>query len=235
MADGDNTKTVSAEDFEKLQAKYDRTLGELTDVKKTLDQFKGIDIAKLKADSEALTQLEKEVASTSPDKLKEWKDKEKQKLRDEVAKELKEAKELTEKLSKENRKLKITDKVFAAIAPKFNEDVHDDLKEYAERYGDLDDQGNIIFKDAQGNPRFKNGNEPFTIEDFGAELVQKKPSWAKASFTGGTHQNGATTKGGTDYSHIKTFNDLMKLPNAREVLKNLPYEQQQEIGRNTKL
>lgn len=233
MAEGETT--ISKEEFDKLQSKYDRTLGELTDVKKTLDSFKGINIEKLKADSEALSQLEKENASQSPDKLKEWKQKEAQKLRDEVAKELKEARELSEKLGKENRKLKITDKVFAAIAPKFNDDVHDDLKEYAERFGDINEKGEIIFKDVSGNPRFKNGNEPFTVEDFGAELVTKKPSWAKATFTGGTHQNGASTNGTATYSHIKTLSDLHKLPNHAEIWNKLPLAQKQEIGRNTKL
>jgi DNA-directed RNA polymerase subunit F len=193
MAEGDNT-TVSAEEYNKLKTQVQNWQAKATDYEK---RFAGIDPDAVKAKLEDYELLRKESAKTDPDKFDKWAKSESDKIRSEIAKELKEARELADRYGRENKELKVTDRVFATISPKFNPDTADIIKDYTRRYCDIDDTGSIIIKDDNGKERYKDGNVRMTAEDFGTWLANKYPSLATATFKPGTQQPGKEGKADT--------------------------------------
>lgn len=194
MADNANAGDSGALEAKvtELDTRAKRFEGLLATAEKDLAKFKGLDIEKLKADSEALTQLQHERAQNKPEELKAFREAEREKIRKEFAPKL-------EEYETENKKLKgslhehlIVDKALTTVGAKFNEDAHIFVKDMIRRSMDRDEQGNIVVKDEQGNVRYSRAKptEKLGLEEWAEEIASKHPSIAKPTVTSGSKSAG---------------------------------------------
>lgn len=187
-------KTIPVEDFEKEVEKRRKFQAEAEDFRK---RFDGVDLERLKASHEELAILKKQGAVGDEKKIDELLQSREAEIRKQVQKDIDESKGTISKLQAENKELKVVDRVFALAASKFNDDCHDDVKAYIRKYGDLDDGGEIVFKDDTGKPRYVPGSTTQVMrgQEFIDWLSGTKQSWAKPTTVSGTKENGTKTKG----------------------------------------
>lgn len=203
MSEEDKTQEemISLAEYNKAQEKVRNLGGKLTDLEKKLEEFSGIDLVGLKADREALRNLEKERAQGSGkqedlDALIAAREKA---VRDELQPNLEKYENDLKSANSKIRELTIVDKGFSKISSQFNDDTHDFIKDLVRKNVDLDEEGNFIVKDKDGKVRYSQGsaNKPMSLDEYGAELAQKHPSFAKPTTTSGGRQNGTQTSGGS--------------------------------------
>lgn len=229
---------IPAYRYEQLDKAHKNAVGRLTELEKTLEKFKGIDPDEFFALKTAQEEEAKRQASKSPDKLEEHWNKKLNDARKEWDGKLSTFEEENKKLKSQIRSLQITDKVMAEVGPLFNQDTHRWIKAEVERRADLDQDGNLVFKDEKGDVMFSPSRrtEPLSIKEFGEMLVKEFPSAAKptsgggsADMTRGNRTNGHHSKAPT------TLDELNAMPNPREVLAKMTAEERQVLMKNTRL
>jgi hypothetical protein len=198
--ENNSTTPPPAVDSVALQAKNDQLYGQLVDMKKQLESFTKLgDPESLRGRLEDYENLRKDKAITSKDDLDKLLQTKEQEIRQSLQSEFEGLKGTFEKTQSELRELKITDRVFSLAASQFNDDVHDDVKDYIRKYCDLNEDGQIIVKDAKGGIRHRDGKpaEKMDGADFVNWLATQKPSWAKAKGKSGDRVNGTMSTGGS--------------------------------------
>lgn len=208
--------------------------GRLADMEAKLQAFEGIDPAAIREIIAEKERLAEEMRKKDPAKLEEHFKAEKQRLIDTYESKLKAALEENAKLKAQNKSLTVTDKVMASIGKYFNDDVLDIVKTVVERHCDLDEAGQIVIRDENGEemPSPKNRMLPISIEEFGQWLVEKRPSLAKPIGMGGTASasQGERAKRGANGRIPATYAELQAMPNAKEIWANLSYEEKSKLA-----
>lgn len=169
--------TVSKAEYDGLLEKYRKEQAKAVDYER---RYKGVDLDALKAKAEERDILAAEGAKGDPNKVKAEIDRAVHETRKQLQKELDERDQLLGKLKGENKELRVVDRVFAEAAGKFIDKAHGDLKRVIRESGDLDDEGNIVFKDSKGEILYskKNRSETMGVEEFIEALCEEKPHWA---------------------------------------------------------
>lgn len=189
-------RTISLEDYEKLQEKYRRAESEREDFKRKAEAY-GMTPEEVRNLKHSHDEFKKADALGDPKKFDAEVERREAEIRKQVQKDLDTLKSEKDRAFSRIKELEVTDRVFGVAASKFNDDTHDDVKAYIRKYGDLDESGNIIFKDENGKPRYAPGSTTKLMapEDFVGWLVSTKPSWAKPTIKAGDKQEGAKTNG----------------------------------------
>lgn len=190
-------------EYEQLREKHTQVAGKLTDFEKQFERVSrlgGLD--KIAADLEAFNLLQEERAKEKPEDLKAWKTEAETKIRSTIQQELDGYK--TKATSAENKfkELAIVEKTFGAAASKLVQAAHEDFKVLARQHGDLDDKGNIIYKDAQGNVLYKEGSttEPLDSEGFVSWAAKNKPHYFSSQTVSGDRDGQTSTDSGSGSS-----------------------------------
>lgn len=194
-------------DAVELQQKYERerdrannALGKLTDLEKQIERFKGIDIDKLKADSEALAMMMKDKAKTSGNQadIDALLSETEKKVRDQLQPKIEELANDKNQLASKLKELTVVDGVYSKIGNKFNDDMQSFVKQIIRQSVDLNENNEFIIKDENGKPRYSkvSVNQLMTIDEFSKELEEKYPSAVKSSVPAGTKTNGTTKVSG---------------------------------------
>lgn len=209
MADDGAPKTVSLEEYNTLKAELSqrderakRFESQLADLEKKHAKFKDVDLDRLRADSSALAELQRQRAAANPDDLKTWREEQKVSLRRELQTELEGLTAENKRLSTQNRELLIVDKAMAEIGPKFNEDGHVFIKQYIRESIDRDEAGNFVVKDNRGESRYstKKPAEKLSLVEWAEELASKHPSIAKSTTVAGSKNPSLRQTNGTSQS-----------------------------------
>ena len=232
-----------AEDVNALKAKlneYDERAKRFealaTDYEKKLSRYKGVDLDRLKADSEALAQKIRDEAAQSKDPadLKKWQEAQSAKIRSEVQRELDDLRDTNKKLAGVNHELTVVDKAMERIGGRFNDDMHPFIKGYIRQQVERDDKGELYIKGEDGEARYspsKPANR-LSLDEWAEELAQKHPSAAKATVPRGSGKGGEKINGTAGVDSLRfmsmTPEQRAKLPSkdrgalAMEALKNIP-------------
>ncbi len=229
-AEGNNGSDDGVQTNDELareRAKSQKLFAELTDLKKTYQQFtsmyKDIDPDEARKLKEKNEELERKAIEKDPAKMEEMFNRKFTRFQTEMAeKEASLTKEL-EKYKKENKTLRVTDKVMAEIGSLFNEDALKFIKREVEEFCDLDDDGStIVVKDEDGNVQFRNG-KIIGIKDFGEQLIEKYPSLARARGVGGAKDAspGPKRQGAGSGRIPETYAELQSMPNSKAVFDEL--------------
>jgi hypothetical protein len=234
----DGEGVIPAYRYEQLDKAHKNAIGKLTELEKQVEKFKGIDPQEFFALKSAADQAEKDKALKSPDKLEEHWNKKFLDARKEWDGKLSTYEQENQQLKNQIRNLKITDKVMLEVGPLFNPDTHRWIKSEVERRADLDQDGNLVFKDETGEVMFSptRRTEPLSIKEFGAILVGEFPSAAKPTSGGGSAD---MTKGNRTNGHHSrvptTLEELNAMPNPRDTLAKMSAEDRNILMKNTRL
>lgn len=185
----DQDQTITPDEFKKVKEINQRLQGKLTDIEKRYNEFtsiyKDIDPVEAKELKKKLEEAERKAAEKDPGKMEELYERKMNKIRSEYETEKQTIAQQLQALQKENKTLKVTDKVMAEIGALFQSDALKFIKREVEELCDLDEDGAIVIKDENGDPIFRNGKY-ITLKDFGELLAEKYPSLAKAQGSSGT-------------------------------------------------
>lgn len=199
---GATGQTFTLADIEKERA-HAQHFKQLADENaQKLKSFEGVDPEDYRKSKAELEEIKKKAALGDPAKLEEWQKSKEDEIRKQVQKDLDDARSTAEKLSKQNKELTVTDKVFASVAQRVTQDLSGFIKEQIRAHGDLDAQGNIVFKGEDGKPLYAPGSttQLMTVEQFGEYLSNKYPSAFTPLEKGGTKQGGERANTGGSYS-----------------------------------
>lgn len=229
-----NTTTTAAETIAK--AEYDKAIERAQrfeamtrDLEVKLSNYKDIDPKAYKALKEEYDNLKKDQAIGSPEKFDAEVKRREAEIRGTIEKDLNLLRDQVSKLASRNKELEVTDKVFALASSELFETAHDDFKEYIRRFGDKDEAGNIIFKDEQGNPRYKKGSTTQLMgpADFVEFMKENKPHLFKAKSRAGVPTNGTVipSNGNTNGLDVERY-----LAMSKEERRALPIATQQKLA-----
>lgn len=221
----DGQDAVSPEQFKKAVERAQRFEAQLKDLEKKHQQFasmyKDIDPDEAKALKTKLEEAERKAAEKDPAKMEELFERKLNKFKQGWDEEKTTITYELEKLRKENKTLKVTDKVMSEIAGLFNPDALKFIRREVEEQCDLDDDNTIVVKDEDGSPIFKNGKY-LGIKDFGEMLVERYPSLAKAQGVSGSKDSGSGQKvHGRQVREPQSYAELVQMgPAGKEWLDN---------------
>lgn len=198
--------------------KFHRVQAQVVDLEKKLEQFKDIDPTAFKAMREDYELMRKQQTGGDPKKIEELITAKEAEIRTTVQKTLDERDAKINNLSSTLKRLQVTDKVFSLAASRINEDCADDFKSYAEKYGDLGDDGEIIFKDDKGAMRYAPGSttKPMGVDDFVEYLSNLKPSWFKPDGKAGAKTAGQKTSAASN-ARVLTWAEIGQLPDKGKI------------------
>lgn len=188
MSDKPAEKTFSESDYNKAveieRAHASKFKEELTELK---TKFKDIDptaFSTMKAELDAL----KNKGATTPEQIEARIREKEAEIRATVQKDIDSFSTENKTLKGQLKELQIVDRAFSHFAGKINEDVADDVKALIRRDGDLDDKGNIVFKDENGKIRYAPGSttQPMTPAQYVEWVSTVKGSYFKSTAVPGT-------------------------------------------------
>lgn len=187
------------QDYSKLDERAKRFEAMSVDLEKKLKRFEGVDLDKLKADSEALSTVMRDKASQNPDDLKKWQEATEAKIRTQYQAKIETTEAELQKVRGINREMLVVDKAMEKIGTRFNDDGHLFVKQYVRGQVDRDENGNFIVKDEKGEPRYSPSKpaEKLSLEEWADEIAGKHPSIAKASVPRGSAKPGEKIAGTT--------------------------------------
>jgi hypothetical protein len=168
------------------------------EAEKKLKAFEGIDPEDYKKTKTELEEVRKKKALASPEELEAWKGETEASIRKQVQKDLDEAKAKADKFAQQNKELTVTDRVFAAVAPAVMPDMADFIKSQIRAHGDMNEKGELVFKDANGQPMYAPGSttQLMNTDQFAQHLRGKFPSSFAAQDKGGVKQPGEKVAAG---------------------------------------
>ena len=200
--------------IQELETHKNTWMGKATEYEK---KFQGVDPDEYHSLKASVEQLQREKAIADPKQMDAWKADTEKLVRSTVQKQLDDAIARAKSLESENKELKVVDRAFKDIADEFNSDCFDEVKQYVRRFGDVDEKGNLIFKDENGAIRYAQGStsKQMDAKEFGAWIGSLKPSWKKPTHVRGTDTGNQTKSAGANGATI-TAKDFMQLPQAEQ-------------------
>lgn len=210
--EGDKTTTISEQDYNKAIERAQKFEGMAVDLQKKLERFSKIDPDKYHATLEELENFKRDNATGDRKKIDELLANKEKEVRSTVQKTID---DLTSEVTTTKGKLKeltVTDRVFSIAADQINKDCADDVKRYIRDYCEIDDDGNIFARDPKtGEKLYQKGSTTKVLdgEGFAEWLKENRPSWFKATASGGGKSAGTTTTKPSGTGKNYTLTDLM--------------------------
>ncbi len=195
----DDIKTYSQADIDALTQKMHNAIAEAEDAKRRVKTLEAIDPEDFKKLKYELDGYKKKAAEGDPKKIEELVKEKEAEIRAGVQRQLEELTQERNGLTNRLKEREVVDTVFNTAAPRFVDHAYDDVKDYIRRFCETDKNGNIVFKDDKGQPRYKK-NSPATLagpDDFVEWLTEAKPHWAKAPGGSGSKDAGQRNTNGT--------------------------------------
>lgn len=201
--------------------KFHRVQAQVVDLEKKLEQFKDIDPVAFKAIKEDYELMRKQQTGGDPKKIDELVAAKENEIRSTVQKALDALKQENEGYKGKLKELQVTDSVFSKAAAKFNADCHEDVKAYIRKYGDVSDDGTVIFKDDKGAPRYAPGSTTKLMDatEFVGWLAEQKPSWAVPDGKAGAKTAGQKTSA-VSGGKILSWAEIGQLPDKGKAYMN---------------
>lgn len=198
--------------------KYLKEQARAVDAEKRLEAFKDIDPVAFKAMREDYELMRKQQTGGDPKKIDELVAAKEAEIRASVQKTVDALTEKTTSYETRLKELQVTDNVFSKAASKFNADCHDDIKSYIRKYGDIGDDGAIIFKDDKGALRYAPGSttKPMGVDEFIGWLADTKPSWAVPDGKAGAKTAGQKTSAASN-ARVLTWAEIGQLPDKGKI------------------
>lgn len=222
-------ETIAKADYDKAVERAQRFEGMTRDLEVRLQEFKDIDPKAYKALKEDYDNLKKDAALGDPKKFDSELQRREAEIRNTIEKDLNTLRDQVTKLASRNKELEVTDKVFALSSGELFPTAHDDFKEYIRRFGDKDEAGNIIFKDEQGNARYKKGSTTQLMgpADFVEFMKETKPHLFKATSRAGVGVNGTviSSNGNSNGLDVERYKNMSSAER-----KALPIDIQQKFA-----
>ena len=215
-------------DANKYKEQAQTWMGKFTTIEKTLN---GKSLEALIAAAEERDILARQAAEKDPKKF----DEEVNRVRQEFAPKLEEKDKTISTLSSQLKELTIVDvaikKAGDAIYPK----AADDFRSYVRAHCDLDDDKNVVVKDANGKVRYSPSNPSvlMTVDELIAELKVSRDHWFSSKVPPGGHEpnKGGSASGLT----LTTYQDMLKAEKShgiaavKDAYAKLPNETKQKI------
>lgn len=234
MSEETKTDVVPKSEYESLRTKHTELSGKLTDFERNFDKInKWGGLEKIGADLEAFNLLQEERAKEKPEDLKVWKTQTEQSIRQSVQKDVDTWKTKAEQAEGKYKERVIIDSAFTVASGKLHDAAKEDFKALARQHGDLDDKGNVVFKDAQGNTLYKDGSttEPLDAEGFVAWAAKNKPHYFASQTKEGDRDAGATSSA-THSGGTITVDQYLSMSDAEHA--KLPLTVRAELARKAR-
>lgn len=174
-------------------------------------RYNGIDPEEARANKEALERVKKDKAVGDPKEIDRLINEKEAELREKIFKpELEKRDGQIGKLQSELRELRVVETAFGKVTGKLYDKASDEFKSHIRATCDVDDDGNVIVKDANGKPRYspKNAAAKMTIDEYIEELVSTKDHWFLNQTASGTHKGGEKFSGTGAEITFEQFNAL---------------------------
>lgn len=196
MSEEKTPETIAKAEYEALRSKHTEVTGKLTDFEKQFERVNrlgGLD--KIAADLEAFNLLQQEKAAEKPEDLKKWKETTEQTIRQSIQKDVDTWKTKAEQAESKYKERVIIDTAFTVAAGKLHDSAKDDFKSLTRQHGDLDEKGNVIFKDSEGKILYKEGSttEPLDAQGFVSWAIKNKPHYFVSQTLEGDRDTNATS------------------------------------------
>jgi hypothetical protein len=153
-----------------------------------------------------------------------------QQLRDEFAQKLSTYEEENKQLSTKLKTITVTDKVMNVAGDRLLPDARKFLRMEVEKEADLDETGNIIFKDEQGNTMWshKRPNEKMNLDEYWEIKASQLPSLFQSSSRSAEPVNGANKYQSSPSSNRSyTWAQLERM--SEEEFKSVPIEEKKRL------
>lgn len=229
---------IDKTEFDKLQGKYDKTYGELVDLKKKIDSWTSLGLTpdEIRGKLEDYDGLRKKSAEGDPTKIDDLLKQKELDVRKALQKDLDDKQALIDKLTGENKEMRVVDKLFAMASPKLvnKPGAHQFFKEHVRKVCDVGEDGEIIVKDETGQVRFSNKNkaQKMGAEEFVELFINEHDYMALPTVgpNGGTLPNGQQIKSG---GRAFKYSDLAAMPSGeqKKLLSSLKIEEIQALER----
>ena len=233
MSEENKPEVVAKAEYEALKAKHTEMGGKLTDFEKQFEKInKWGGLEKISADLEAFNLLQEERAKEKPEDLKVWKTQTEQTIRQSIQKDVDTWKTKAEQAESKYKERVIIDAAFTVASGKLHDAAKEDFKALARQHGDLDDNGNVVFKDAQGKVLYKEGSatEPLDAVGFVSWAVKNKPHYFASQTVNGDRDSGATS---STYEGAEiTVDQYLSMSNAEHA--RLPISVRAELAKKAR-
>jgi hypothetical protein len=201
MADSENTGTDEGlKEVERLKTQLQNWQAKATDYER---RFAGIDPDRVKADRQALEQLQMETAKGDDKKIDELLKTKEKDLTDRFSGKLTEYEQKLLESQSELKKLRVTNVAMGEAASIFNSDALELIQSRVEADCDYQ-EGEIVIKGADGKPLASkiDPRKNMGVKEYLTTLAEKYPSCAKAQTTSGGKSEGHKSFSGGDYGTV---------------------------------
>lgn len=195
MTEENKVETIAKAEYDALKEKHTQTAGKLTDFEKQFERINKLGgLEKISADIEAFNLLQQERAAEKPEDLKKWKETTEQTIRQSIQKDVDTWKTRAEQAETKFKERVVIDSAFSVAASKLHDTAKDDFKALVRQHGDLDEKGNVVFKDSKGEILYKEGSttEPLDAEGFVNWTIKQKPHYFTSQTVSGDRDTNAT-------------------------------------------
>ena len=198
MTDTPEAKTVSVEDYNKQVERAQRFEGQIVDLQKQMERFKGFDPEKAKADADALEQLMKEKGKTDQTTIDELIARKEAEFEKRYGTKYTEQETELSNARSELKRLRVTNVALQKAADIFNPDALELIQSRIESDCDFAD-GEIIIKGENGKalPSKLDPRKQMDLDEYLQSLAAKYPSTAKSSVAQGSRGQGTKMPAGT--------------------------------------
>lgn len=214
-------KAYSASEYNKAIERARNFESKLANLEKEMEKYSSVDIEKLKADSQALYDMQKQNAG-DPDQIDRLVTQKVGEFKEQWQKD----KEKIQNLKSKITELTVTDKVYSQMEGDFVKSplVRETLKNLIRQNCKLTEEGKIAVIDKDGRPRIKpdSAMQEMQVSDWIEEIKKQNPEIALDKSPSGAKMKGetrSTTANGKDYKNL-TYEELMLLP--MDEVKNIP-------------
>ena len=204
--------------YQQADARAKRFEGQLVDLQRQFESFSKLgDPDSIRGKLEDYDNLKRDKATGSPEDLDAWKKDTESEIRGELQKDIDGLKSAVAEKDKKLNELQVVDKTMSQIGGMFNDDTHDFIKQYVREGVKLDESGDLIVHDGEGNPRYSPGNASvkMTVSEYAEELAGKHPSMAKAQNVAGGKQGVQKAGSGGAGIDINRFSKMSKEERAK--------------------
>ncbi len=171
---------------------------QLVDLQKKVEAFNGVDLDKLRADSEALQHLQRDNAIGNREQIDSLINEAVSTVRTEAATTIDALKEQISARDKQLHELQVVDAAMNKIGGLFNDDMQPFIKQTLRDNITKTDSGDLVVIDSDGKVKYNDDQKPMGINDFAKELVSKYPSMARPTVKSGAMPNGTVQVGGAE-------------------------------------
>jgi hypothetical protein len=196
-----NKYSEVVQERDRLKESHQNAIGRITSLEKAAEKFEGVNLEKLIANNEAYERMLDEKAEKDGDEasFQERLDNKLNAAREENQKALDKAHAERDEWKSKHDELAIIDKTMAMITPHIidGEDAAEFFKYHVRKCIGVDEQG-LFVKDAEGNPKLKDGgSERESVEDWCTAIIKRNPPLAKDKQKSGTRRAGDNSTNAT--------------------------------------